>query len=162
MNILNIGTKCKKIAQNNGKWPPYGVFDYDVSHYYPISCGWLPLLIVTFSFYSEMLCNIVYKEKTFRRYWLESQSPPTIACTSCFSVNNATRHNVHIKNCCTASLSILQSVFFCFLSVEFVIIMDGNTVLFCEVLMVCILTWRVLCVTHIYTVYVCIYHQDIQ
>lgn len=27
-----------------------------VSHYYPISCGGLSLLIVTSSFYSEMLC----------------------------------------------------------------------------------------------------------
>lgn len=43
---------------------------------------------------------------------------------------------IRITNCCTATrLSELQSVLL-FLFVEFVIIMDGNTVLFCEVLMV--------------------------
>lgn len=85
-----------------------------------------------------------------------------LLCKNC----NCPQFHITSRNCCTTMNlcqylwegSILSS--FCLFSLLFT--MDGKPVLSCEVLMVCIMTWRVLCVRYLYTVYVCIYHQEIQ
>lgn len=82
--------------------------------------------------------------------------------TSCFfCVKTATVHSF-ISHHLTA---VLQQIFvntcendlYALLLFSLLYTMDGKPVLSCEVLMVCIMTWRVLCVRYIYTLYMYVF-----